>query len=563
MKRSTLLMLVLASFATFGLATQASAQDAPAGPEGDEDVDVVQPGTEVGPAQIGVPQAPTEPVVSEPPPPPPVVPVAPTRETACNDRVDDDGDGMVDCADADCFGNTLCEAGGSEERTPAACSDWIDNDGDAGVDCEDPDCADFEVCQGSMPSGGGSGGGASHGPVDEDLPELGEGMSVEDLLGRGSDNNGERNDFVCSDGVDNDGDGRIDCQDFGCRFDPAVTVCSNSPGMRFSVVAGIGASVDFNAPANERGDIRFTRLQLRALGPIPSINNSFFLLSMRMERSPRLTFAHFQIPLSNRGHYLALNSGSGSLSTGLIISAAKQPLLDAPFYLFNAFEQGNGAALETGGPIDENGRLMYRLFVAGGSGEFNGNVGGRFFRSEDRNFTYTMGAQLQFNLVGHFNRFDSPFLYTKEPLAIGATIGFKYDQRAEERFPAGNAYFILRTGRFLLRAETYMKYELDFGSFQAAYNVQTSILLVPQKILFAADFGQFMASDYQTPPGAGEGPRDYLNETQWRVALHWYWYRNIGILSLMFRQTFLEENPSRPEDPTREDELRIEAQFRF
>ncbi len=59
----------------------------------------------------------------------PVQPVA-GSEHQCADAMDDDGDGMVDCADADCFDAVQCVAGGREERTDAACGDWIDNDGD-------------------------------------------------------------------------------------------------------------------------------------------------------------------------------------------------------------------------------------------------------------------------------------------------------------------------------------------------------------------------------------------------------------------------------------------------
>ncbi|MCZ7681248.1 MAG: hypothetical protein M5U28_21645 [Sandaracinaceae bacterium] len=153
---------------------------------------------------------------TEPSPPP----AGAASETSCDDRQDDDGDGMIDCADADCFEHARCHAGGEEERTDQRCSDWIDNDGDGAVDCEDDDCSaeHITVCRGSWsgrPAGAGHGAGPEH-----EVPELTGNMSVEDLIGRGSDADGERNDYTCSDGVDNDGDGRTDCQDFGCRFDP-------------------------------------------------------------------------------------------------------------------------------------------------------------------------------------------------------------------------------------------------------------------------------------------------------------------------------------------------------
>jgi len=58
----------------------------------------------------------------------------------CDNRVDDDGDGLVDCADPDCVGQPACE-------TPSEqCSNWQDDDGDGLVDCADPDCRQHVGC---------------------------------------------------------------------------------------------------------------------------------------------------------------------------------------------------------------------------------------------------------------------------------------------------------------------------------------------------------------------------------------------------------------------------------
>ncbi len=62
-------------------------------------------------------------------------------EVACGDGADDDGDGLADCADADCAGEFGCEPGA--ERS---CGDGRDNDGDAAPDCADPDCAASAFC---------------------------------------------------------------------------------------------------------------------------------------------------------------------------------------------------------------------------------------------------------------------------------------------------------------------------------------------------------------------------------------------------------------------------------
>jgi hypothetical protein len=87
-----------------------------------------------------------------------------TVET-CGDWLDNDCDGLVDCADPACSG-----------VVPEACGDTLDNDCDGFADCADGDCG---------PAG------------DED----------------------------CSDGLDNDCDGQIDCADSDCCGWPPPNAC--------------------------------------------------------------------------------------------------------------------------------------------------------------------------------------------------------------------------------------------------------------------------------------------------------------------------------------------------
>ncbi len=536
-------------------------------------------------------ETPAETPSETPPPPPPANelarPATSAHEAVCDDHQDDDGDGLADCADADCFENEHCQAGGSEERSNERCSDWIDNDGDGSVDCEDADCSSvgITVCQGSYQR---NGGGPAETGTRDDIPALEGNQSVEDLIGRGGDADGERNDYVCSDGLDNDGDGRVDCADFGCRFDPSVSVCNGQPGVRFSVVAGVAASMIINETpdingdgyteySDPQGDVRFSRLQLRALGPIPFIQNSFFLINIRAERTFRLTFVNFQVPLGNDGHYLSINSGSGGLSPGLIVSTSKQPLLDPAYYMLNSFEQGSGAAIEVGGPLTSDDVLRYRVFAAGGSGEFNGNVGGRFFRSSDRNFSYAGGAQLQVNIVGHYNRFDTPLLYTPVPLTIAFLAGARYDQRPVERYVAWNAFAILRYDWFLLRAEHYGRYVIDFDGVQTAWNVQASVLLVPRVLMLAADVGGFFVPIGYDPAvvsmiGYSSQFNQPIETFQVRGALHWWAFRNIGRISLLYSMQMNCQHvfggecrppDSQPEASLTTHEVRLEAQVRF
>ena len=61
-------------------------------------------------------------------------------ETVCTDTLDDDLDGLVDCNDPDCFGQTGC-------TTELNCVDGFDNDDDGDADCDDIDCAAATACE--------------------------------------------------------------------------------------------------------------------------------------------------------------------------------------------------------------------------------------------------------------------------------------------------------------------------------------------------------------------------------------------------------------------------------
>jgi hypothetical protein len=57
-------------------------------------------------------------------------------EQDCNDGIDGDGDGKVDCMDADC----------SSSCSEKVCDDGIDDDFDGKVDCDDSNCGGNPVC---------------------------------------------------------------------------------------------------------------------------------------------------------------------------------------------------------------------------------------------------------------------------------------------------------------------------------------------------------------------------------------------------------------------------------
>ena len=68
----------------------------------------------------------------------------------CNNSIDDDADGFVDCDDADCFQDEACPT--YEQPGIEICDDKdvdsipIDNDGDDLANCDDPDCESFSGC---------------------------------------------------------------------------------------------------------------------------------------------------------------------------------------------------------------------------------------------------------------------------------------------------------------------------------------------------------------------------------------------------------------------------------
>ncbi len=98
----------------------------------------------------------------------------------CDNQVDDDGDGKVDCADADCV-----DFGGCNSALYAApgenCDNGVDDDGDGKIDCADDDCDSYAPCN-----------SAEYAAPFE----------------------------ICDNQLDDDGDGTVDCDDADCENFP-------------------------------------------------------------------------------------------------------------------------------------------------------------------------------------------------------------------------------------------------------------------------------------------------------------------------------------------------------
>jgi hypothetical protein len=131
--------------------------------------------------------------------------INPLSMEVCNDMVDNDGDGAVDCMDSDCTTSPLCCRPVAER-----CTSGTDEDCDMLIDCVDPDCASDPAC--CMPSREICSGG-----IDEDcdrLTDCADPICATDPLccvARTED---------CSNGVDDDCDRISDCFDRDCFTAP-------------------------------------------------------------------------------------------------------------------------------------------------------------------------------------------------------------------------------------------------------------------------------------------------------------------------------------------------------
>jgi len=118
-------------------------------------------------------------------------------ETDCNDGIDNDNNGKIDCADSACEGSE-CGVGcvcTNMVKVESDCADGKDNDGDGQTDCADTDCGGVH-CQAPPSTFTCSAGGTCDCNGGAATPEDG-GAS-------------------CRDGLDNDCNGAADCADQKC-----------------------------------------------------------------------------------------------------------------------------------------------------------------------------------------------------------------------------------------------------------------------------------------------------------------------------------------------------------
>lgn len=126
----------------------------------------------------------------------------------CVNGLDDDGNGLVDCADSFCVGLPDCGV------SPEICTDLVDNDLDGRLDCADSDCAAdrnclrVEICDDGFDNN-------RDGFVDCSDPTC---SGAAACVGT----------EICNDLRDNDRDGLVDCADRDCALQPGCLVLAEA-----------------------------------------------------------------------------------------------------------------------------------------------------------------------------------------------------------------------------------------------------------------------------------------------------------------------------------------------
>jgi hypothetical protein len=118
------------------------------------------------------------------------------QESDCDDGLDNDGDELIDCEDSSCSSSVPCTE---------LCANEEDDNGDDLIDCEDPICAQKDRCQESRCNDRND--GDDDGLTDCEDDDCYGSLHCPELL--------------CDDGVDQNNNGVVDCDDIGCSWSDA------------------------------------------------------------------------------------------------------------------------------------------------------------------------------------------------------------------------------------------------------------------------------------------------------------------------------------------------------
>lgn len=214
----------------------------------------------------------------------------------CDDGVDSDCDGKVDCADSDCAGVppwcSSCIPTGPETGD-GACSDKVDNDCDGRIDCVDSDCASLARCCV---------------PIKE----------------------------ICGDGKDNDCDGKIDCLDADCAACPTGCTPTATTFYPASAPADVlfvidGSDSMFNngiaaGPISASNPSRWNALKTAAGAVLPSFDTTHTMGAEIFPSQASCTVPTVQVPLSKPSWSqisAALNAHKSTFSTPTFTAVEK------------------------------------------------------------------------------------------------------------------------------------------------------------------------------------------------------------------------------------------------
>jgi len=162
-------------------------------------------------------------------------------ETTCDDGLDNDCDGPIDCEDSDCFNDPFCQecdnnedcddndvCNGIETCVDFTCQSSTPLDCDDDIFCTDDSCNPLTGCI-NTPNNANCN---DNDICTIDICDPGEGDPFTGCINtfQFSCPNCPEEDFEtkCSDQIDNDCDGSIDCEDSDCFNDPACVACDEN-----------------------------------------------------------------------------------------------------------------------------------------------------------------------------------------------------------------------------------------------------------------------------------------------------------------------------------------------
>ncbi|MDA3862262.1 MAG: hypothetical protein PF689_00165 [Deltaproteobacteria bacterium] len=162
----------------------------------------------------------------------------PEASEICDNQIDDDNDGYIDCNDNDCANNTLCN------QNTENCTNSLDDDDDDLIDCNDPDCSDHEACLAEICDNGIDDDNDTYLDCEDQdcfdsdhcqIPEICDNQTDDDNDGLTDCEDPECENTVnclpeiCDNGTDDDNDELTDCEDPDCANHQAclVEICDN------------------------------------------------------------------------------------------------------------------------------------------------------------------------------------------------------------------------------------------------------------------------------------------------------------------------------------------------